>query len=81
MHRTPSKVVIPNLNENFKRFANLCKLVKIMLIYNIIFSLFIYIFYERGLKGRAGCTEVQTDSACGLDRSAYGLATSVSKQL
>jgi len=26
--RTPSKVVIPNLSENFKKYANLCKLVK-----------------------------------------------------
>jgi len=34
-----------------------------MLIYKINFSLLIYIFCGRGLKGRAGCrqTEVQTD--------------------
>jgi len=34
-----------------------------MVTYKIIFSLLIYIFYGRGLKGRAGCrqTEVQTD--------------------
>jgi len=75
-----------------------------MQLNKIIFSLLIYIFYGRGLKGRAGCrqTEVLKTargqkrqfwcyysgadsacglSACGLDRSAYGLTTSVSMQL
>jgi len=70
MHRTPSKVVIPNLSESFKKYANLCKLgQKIKLIYKInfsllsSFSLLIYIYCGRGLKGRAGCrqTEVQTN--------------------
>jgi len=34
-----------------------------MLIYKIIFSLLLYIFYGRGLKGRAGYrpTDVQTN--------------------
>jgi len=60
-----------------------------MLIYKIhfslltLFSLLIYIFCGRGLKGRAGCrlpkTVAQTDSAC--DLSACGLATSLSTQL
>jgi len=74
MHRTPSKVVILNLSESFKKYANLCKLVKIIMLIYIKNSLLIYIFYglglegragysRRGLKGRAGCrqTEVQTD--------------------
>jgi len=75
MHRTPSKVVIPNLSESLKKYANLCKLgKKIMLIYKInfslltLFSLHIYILYGRGLKGRAGCrqTIVQTDKVSDL---------------
>jgi len=59
MHRTPSKVVIPNLSEHFFKYANL---FIIMLIYKIIFPSHLYL-YERGLKRRAGCrqTEVQTD--------------------
>jgi len=68
MHRTPSKVVIPNLSESLKKYKNLCKLgKKIMLIYKInfssltLFSLLNYIFC-----GRARCrqTEVQTDDLC-----------------
>jgi len=38
-------------------------ILKIMLIYKIMFALLIFIFYGRGLKGGAGCrqTEVQTN--------------------
>jgi len=70
MHRTPLNVVIPNLSESLKKYANLCKLGnKIMLIYKInfflltLFSVLIYIFCGRALQGRAGCrqTEVQTN--------------------
>jgi len=74
-----------------------------MLIYRIIFSLLLYIFYGRGLKRRARCRQTKNrqraggtnsgadyipvltpDAASrplGLDRSSYGLATSVSTQL
>jgi len=61
MHRTPSKVVVPNLSENLKTMQIYANKFKIMLIYKINFSLFtlfsllIYIFGGRGLKGRAGC--------------------------
>jgi len=62
MHRTPSKVVIPNLSESLKKYANLCELSKTFMLINKInfslltlFSLLIYIFCGRGLKGQAGC--------------------------
>jgi len=51
MHRTAAKVVLPNLSESLKKYANLCKLGKIAASFaRPTASLPLYAFnYGRGL--------------------------------